>query len=426
MRTVSAPVRAYARAVTARGEPVGRHRLLVTVTGQDRPGVAAALFSALGDLGSTVTDIGQITIRGHLVLCVELDCDETIESSHVRRTVLSSDLGGDDRLTVSVAEATELPIGAIGRRLLVTLTSPSVTATAIAGVTAAIFDAGGTCERIVRLATYPVQSYELVVLGADHERLRASLAIESSRLGIDLAVQRAGLHRRAKRLVVLDADSTLLTGEVIDLLADAAGHASEIAALTDAAMAGKLDFREALAARVALLEGLSEDAVREVASRIELAPGARTLVRTLRQLGFATAVVSGGFHEVLDPVCEDLGVDRVAANRLGSRDGRLTGTLVGPIVDRTGKADALRRFAQELGVPLTQTVAVGDGANDVDMIAIAGLGIAFNARPALLQAADASISVPYLDAVLFLLGIPREEIEAAEDPGGLDETEPMS
>ncbi|HEV3213616.1 MAG TPA: phosphoserine phosphatase SerB [Acidimicrobiales bacterium] len=394
-----------------------RHRLLVTVTGQDRPGVAAALFAALSGVDATVTDTGQITIRGHLVLCVELDCPAALAPAHVRRTVLSSDLGGDDRLSVGVAEAVEEPIGAQGRRLLVTLTSHAVTAEAMAGVFSAIFSSGGTCERIVRLAVYPVQSYELVVLGADHERLRASLATESSRLGIDLAVQRAGLHRRAKRLVVLDADSTLLTAEVIDQLAEAAGRADEVAAITETAMAGGLDFHEALARRVALLEGLPVAALAEIAARLELAPGARTLVRTLRRLGFSTAVVSGGFHEVLDAVCSELGVDRVAANRLGVREGRLTGEVLGPVVDRAGKADALRRFAAELGVPLSQTVAVGDGANDVDMIAIAGLGIAFNARPVLRDAADTAISVPYLDAVLYLLGIPREEIEAAEAHG---------
>jgi phosphoserine phosphatase len=394
----------------------GRHQLLVTLTGQDRPGIAATLFGALDAVDARVTDIGQITIKGHLVICVELECSTDVAPSQVRRSVLSSDLGGDDRLLVTVSEATELPIGAIGRRLLVTLTSPSLTAGAIARVCTVIFESGGTCERIVQLATYPVQCYELVVLGADHELLRTSLAAESSRSGIDLAVQRAGLHRRAKRLVVLDADSTLLSDEVIDMLAAEAGVEREVAAITETAMSGGMEFGAALAARVALLEGLSVDALSVVAHRIELAPGARTLVRTLRRLGFATAVVSGGFHEVLDPMCEELGVDRVAANRLVVEHGRLTGAIDGPIIDRAGKASALRRFAEELGVPLTQTVAVGDGANDVDMIAIAGLGIAFNARPVVRDAADAAISVPYLDAVLFLLGIPREEIEAAEEP----------
>jgi phosphoserine phosphatase len=404
----------------------GRHQLLVTVTGQDRPGIAATLFGALDHVDAQVTDIGQITIKGHLVVCVELDCLEDLTPAQVRRSVLSSDLGGDDRLTVTVSAATELPIGALGRRLLVTLTSPSLTAAAIARVCTVIFESGGTCERIVQLATYPVQCYELVVLGADHELLRTSLAAESSRSGIDLAVQRAGLHRRAKRLVVLDADSTLLTDEVIDLLAAEAGVAREVAAITETAMAGGMEFAAALQARVALLAGLSVDALATVAGSIQLAPGARTLVRTLRRLGFSTAVVSGGFHEVIDPMCADLGVDRVAANRLAVADGRLTGAIDGPIVDRAGKAAALRRFAHELDVPLTQTVAVGDGANDVDMIAIAGLGIAFNARPVLRDAADAALSVPYLDAVLFLLGIPREEIEAAEDLDArdpLDETE---
>jgi len=390
-------------------------RLLVTVTGKDRPGVAATLFGALERLGAVITDVGQITIRGHLVLCVEVERPVSVTPGEVRRTVLASDLGGDDTLSVAVAATTPLA-GEFGRRLLVTLTSPSVTSAAMAGVFTAIFDAGGTCERIVRLATYPVQSYELVVMGADHERLRAALARESSALGMDLAVQRAGLHRRAKRLVVLDADSTLLVGEVIDLLAEAAGRAGEVAAITEEAMAGNLDFATALERRVALLEGLEVSALGDVAAGLTLAPGARTLVRTLRRLGFSTAVVSGGFHEVLDELCANLGVDRVAANRLEVADGRLTGRLEGPIVDRAGKAAALRRFAEELGVPLTQTVAVGDGANDVDMIAIAGLGIAYNARPVLRDAADAAISVPYLDAVLFLLGIPREEIEASEEP----------
>ena len=388
----------------------GRHQLLVTVTGQDRPGIAATLFSALDGVDAVVTDIGQITIKGHLVVCVELDCPTDVMPAQVRRSVLSSDLGGDDRLQVTVSEAIELPIGAVGRRLLVTLTSPRLTAAAIARVCTVIFESGGTCERIVQLATYPVQCYELVVLGADHEPLRTSLAAESSRSGIDLAVQRAGLHRRAKRLVVLD-------DEVIDLLAAEAGVEREVAALTEKAMSGGMEFAAALAARVALLEGLSVDALAAVARGLELAPGARTLVRTLRRLGFATAVVSGGFHELLDPMCAELGVDRVAANRLVVENGKLTGEIDGPIVDRAGKASALRRFADELGVPLTQTVAVGDGANDVDMIAIAGLGIAFNARPVVRDAADAAVSVPYLDAVLFLLGIPREEIEeAAEEP----------
>jgi len=359
------------------------HRLLITVSGQDRPGVAAALFDALRGVDATVADIGQITIRGHLVLCVELQCGATISPGSVRRTVLASELGGDDRLSVGVTEATEEPIGASGRRLLVTLMSPSVTAEAIAGVCAAVY----------------------------------------------LAVQRAGLHRRAKRLVVLDADSTLLTTEVIDQLAREAGRSSEVAAITDSAMAGGLDFVEALKRRVALLAGLSVDRLHRVAEHLDLAPGARTLVRTLRTLGFSTAVVSGGFHEVLDPVCHELGVDRVAANHLGVHEGVLTGEVVGPIVDRSGKASALRRFAAELGVPISQTVAVGDGANDVDMISIAGLGIAFNARPVLRDAADAAITVPYLDAVLYLLGIPREEIEAAEHASVVrldrDETESL-
>jgi phosphoserine phosphatase len=179
-------------------------------------------------------------------------------------------------------------------------------------------------------------------------------------------------------------------------------------------MAGELDFAEALRRRVALLEGLDVQVLADVAADLVLAPGARTLVRTLRRLGYVTALVSGGFIQVIDGLVAELGIDHLAANTLELADGRLTGRLVGPVVDRPGKAAALTRFAEQAGVPLAQTVAVGDGANDLDMLAAAGLGIAYNAKPVVRQAADAALNVPYLDAILFLLGISREEIEAAD------------
>jgi phosphoserine phosphatase len=242
--------------------------------------------------------------------------------------------------------------------------------------------------------------------------LRERVTAVANELGLDLAVQRAGLHRRAKHLVVMDADSTLLQDEVIDLLGDACGRAPEVAAITEAAMKGEIDFAQSLRQRVALLAGMPASVLEDVRAQLRLAPGARTLVRTLQRLGYVPAVVSGGFVEVLGPLMAELDVHHLEANCLEIEDGRLTGRLGGPIIDRAAKAHALERFAREVGVPLEQTVAVGDGANDIDMLSIAGLGIAFNAKPGVQEHADTALSVPYLDAVLYFLGISREEIEA--------------
>jgi phosphoserine phosphatase len=231
---------------------------------------------------------------------------------------------------------------------------------------------------------------------------------------VDIAVQVDGLHRRAKHLIVLDADSTLLQGEVIDLLAERCGCGAQVAAVTEAAMAGEIDFEEALRQRVQLLAGLDESDLEAVRRSLLLSPGARTLVRTLKRLGYETAVVSGGFTQVIRAIVTDLGIDHLAANELETKDGVLTGGLVGPIVDRVGKAEALIRFAAAAGVPQSRTIAVGDGANDLDMLAAAGLGIAFNAKPMVRDAADTALTIPYLDAILFLLGISRGEVESAD------------
>ena len=217
------------------------------------------------------------------------------------------------------------------------------------------------------------------------------------------------------RLVVMDVDSTLITCEVIDLLAARAGCVEQITKITDAAMRGDLDFAASLRERVAMLAGLDASVLDDIRRDLQLAPGARTLIRTLRRLGYRCGIVSGGFTQITDGLAAELGIDYAAANTLEIADGKLTGRLIGPVIDRAGKADALRRFAAEAGIPLSQAVAVGDGANDLDMIAAAGLGIAFNARQVVKDAADASLSVPYLDAVLYLLGVSRGEVEAADE-----------
>jgi phosphoserine phosphatase len=212
----------------------------------------------------------------------------------------------------------------------------------------------------------------------------------------------------------MDVDSTLIQGEVIEMLAEHAGRRAEVAAVTERAMRGELDFADSLRERVAALAGLPESVLDDVYAAIELAPGARTLVRTLKRLGFRFAIVSGGFSHITDRLAADLGIDYAAANTLEIAGGRLTGKVLGEILDRPGKAVALRRFADAAGVPLSQTVAIGDGANDLDMLAAAGLGVAFNAKPVVREAADTHLSVPYLDTILYLLGISREEVEASD------------
>jgi len=204
------------------------------------------------------------------------------------------------------------------------------------------------------------------------------------------------------------------------VLAERCGCGPQVAKVTEAAMAGELDFADALRQRVRLLAGLTVADLDAVRDEIPLAPGARTLVRTLKRLGYEIAVVSGGFRQVMEPLVRDLGIDHLAANVLELDGGVLTGELEGEIVDRAGKAAALARFAAAAGVPLARTIAVGDGANDIDMLAAAGLGIAFNAKDVVRRAADTALSVPYLDAILFLLGISRREVELADrlEPAG--------
>jgi phosphoserine phosphatase len=389
--------------------------LLVTVTGRDRPGVTSRLFSALAEHDLSVVDVEQVVIRGRLVLGVLLSCTTAPDLTAIHRQVtsLAEDLGLEAEITAGSGEPARLR-GSLHVTVLGRLLSPA----AIAGIAGRIAASGANIDRISRLAHRPVTCIEFDISGADPAALRTALARESVDRGVDVAVQRGGLHRRAMRLVVMDVDSTLVSGEAIDLLAARAGCEAKVAEITAAAMRGELEFGAALAERVALLAGLDASVIDEVRSQLRLAPGARTLIRTLRRLGYKCGIVSGGFTQFTDGLAADLALDYAAANTLEIAGGKLTGQITGPVIDRAGKAQALRDFAAASGVPLSQTVAVGDGANDLDMIAAAGLGIAFNAKPAVRDAADASVSVPHLDAILHLLGISRDEVEAAdaEDP----------
>ncbi len=313
-------------------------------------------------------------------------------------------------------------------RSIVTVIGQTLAPAALQAVTGAIADSGGNIDRIERLSRYPVVSYEFAVSDGELDEMRRRLVDASAEHEIDVAVQPANLERRAKRLVILDVDSTLIQDEVVDLLAEEAGCSAEVAALTAQAMDGTIDFATALRTRVALLEGLDASALDRVADKIRLTPGARTFVRTLKRLGYTVALVSGGFTAFTDRLAAQLDIDHAVANELEIVDGKLTGRVCGDVLDRAGKADVLRRIADAERVPLSQTVAVGDGANDLDMLALAGLGIAFNAKPTVRAHADTALSVPYLDAILFLLGIHRDEVEAADaaDPAlQLDGLQPV-
>ncbi|MBV9203995.1 MAG: phosphoserine phosphatase SerB [Actinobacteria bacterium] len=389
-----------------------RTTLLITLTGRDRPGVTSRLFAVLAGHPLSVLDVEQVVIRGRLVLGVLLGCDAPpdLTGVHAEVSALAGDLGLDAEITMGSAPAD--PPGRRGRLHVTLLGSPLAPAaiTAIAGRIAA---SGGNIDRIGRLAQQPVTCIEMDVSGGDPAVLRDDLARAAVEHGIDVAVQRGGLHRRAMRLIVMDVDSTLIRDEVIDLLAMRAGCADEVAKVTAAAMRGELDFAAALRERAGLLAGLEAAVLEEVRAGLRLTAGARTLIATLAGLGYRSGIVSGGFIQVIGPLAAELGIDYVAANELEISAGKLTGRLRGPVIDRAGKAEALRRFAADAGVPPSQTVAVGDGANDLDMIAAAGLGVAFNAKPVVRDAADTSLSVPYLDAILYLLGISSEDIAGA-------------
>lgn len=383
--------------------------ILCRIHGLDRPGITAGLMQVLAATGADLYDVEQVVVRGRLTLDVLFSAPEG--QSTVKDLLF---FGWEAGLEVDF-DVVETAPSSVPLTAAVTIVGVKVGPAAFGAAAEAIAKAGGNIDRIVRLSRYPVVSYELMVAGGVFAELKQNLVVAAAEHGFDVAVQEERLERRMKRLVVIDVDSTLIQDEAIDMLAERAGVAAEVAAVTDLAMEGRLDFARALEERVALLAGLDVSILDEVAREVRLTPGARTLVRTLKRAGMRTAIVSGGFTRVTDHLAQELGVDHAVANTLQVVGGRLTGRLEGEIVDRAGKARVVREIAEAEGIPLEQVVAIGDGANDLDMLATAGLGVAFNARSKVREAADAALNVPFLDAILFMLGIPRHEIAGEGD-----------
>jgi phosphoserine phosphatase len=407
--SVAGPYRTVMAGETPEPDPT----LLVRVTGADQPGITTDLMTVLDLVGAEVQDLEQVLVRGHLTLAAVVATETDTESV---RSVLAQ-FASERCLEVEVERVPAVPtttghvdaVTVLGHELETAL-SPSEIGAVAAGIAAS----GGNIDRVIRLARYPVYAYEFRVTGAEPITLRRHLGEAAAAHRLDIALQPEGIGRRAKRLVVLDVDSTLIQDEVIELLAAEAGSLGPVRDITTRAMSGEIDFEAALRERVLLLEGLDIAALERARAAMRLTPGARTFVRTLKRLGYSVGIVSGGFTHFTDRLAAELDLDHAVANQLEVVSGRLTGRVVGPVVDRERKALLLAEFAAVEGVPLEQTVAVGDGANDLDMIATAGLGIAFNAKPVVQKAADTTVNVPYLDAILFVLGVTRDEVERAD------------
>jgi phosphoserine phosphatase len=398
----------------------GKVSVLITVTGADRPGVTSALFEVLSRYEVELLNVEQVVIRDRLTLGVLVSgASDVADGPGMRSEVMAAVTALGLEATIERSDDVSI-IAEPPTHTIVVLGRP-ITAAAFGAVARAAAALGVNIDVIRGVSDYPVTGLELRVTVPPGlaEQVQAALTRVGAEQGVDVAVEDFTLERRNKRLIVFDVDSTLIQGEVIEMLAERAGAGAAVAAITEAAMRGEIDFSESLHQRVATLAGLPAEVIDEVADRVELTPGARTTIRTLRRLGFHCGVVSGGFRQVIEPLAHDLMLDFVAANELEIVDGRLTGRVVGQVIDRAGKAKALRDFATQAGVPMDQTVAVGDGANDIDMLNAAGLGVAFNAKPALREVADASLSHPYLDTVLFILGVTRAEIEAADALDGV-------
>ena len=377
---------------------------LILVSGEDRPGITEKLMSLLSEFSVLVLDIEQLVIRGRLILTVLISLDESHASAIAADLeLLEKEIGFD----IAIDFAEEQNSAENPANLHVVIISDSLKPASIAVVAAELSKIQANISAIRRTSSEPLTAIELDISCPDKsikevQKLLAAVAISHK---IDLAVEQGNGMRSAKRLVMLDMDSTLIVQEVIDLLAAKAGVAEEVSAITKKAMAGEMDFAQSLEARVSLLAGLNESMLSEVRGEITLTQGAEKLIQTLHSKGHRVGVVSGGFIDVIEPILKELKIDFYRANKLQILNGELTGKLEGEIIDRAAKLKALVEFAKNEGVQMSQTVAIGDGANDLDMIESAGLGVAFNAKPKVAAAAATTISGSDLSAVLLLMGL---------------------
>lgn len=379
---------------------------LLTFTGSDAPGITASLTQVLSNSQIELLDIEQVVVQGQLTLCM-LVAD--LSESLIKELSNTAHKYGQE---LSYRKITAVSPKANKRRYVLTVMADRVTAEVMHHISSLLASHEANIEGIRRLSHGDLSSLEvaLSILESNVSNLKEALLRQLSENSVDIALQRESLTRRNKRLVVLDMDSTLIQAEVIDEVAKLHGVEAEVSAITHQAMHEGLDFAESFKRRVALLEGFETAKFDALIQGLVLTPGARDLVKVLKSLGYQIGIISGGFEQAASYLKDQLGLDFAHANKLESKDGRLTGQVLMPIVDATRKADLLDIIAQSKQIPLEQTIAIGDGANDALMLAKAGLGIAYHAKPILKKSADTTISFGGLERILYLLGIHAREI----------------